>query len=46
MYFFSVMDMLSMFPITYSKYSNCKKPHLMSSSDNRILGNAFYVVYK
>jgi len=43
---FSVLGMLSMLPIIiYSKYSNRKNPHLMSSSDNRILGNAFYVVY-
>jgi len=42
----SVLGMLSMLPITYSKYSDRKNPHLMSSSDNRISGNAFYVVYK
>jgi len=44
--FFSVLDMLSMLPITYSKYSNHKNLHLISSSDNRISGNAFYIVYK
>jgi len=32
------MDMLRMFPITYYKYSDCKNPHMMSSSDNRLLG--------
>jgi len=40
------LDILSMLPITYSKYSGRKNPHLMSSLDNRISGNAFYVVYK
>jgi len=44
--FFSVLDMLSVLPITYSRYSDRKNPHLMSSSDNRISGNTFYVVYK
>jgi len=43
---FSILDMLSMLPNTYSKYSDRKNPHLMSSSDNRISGSAFYVVYK
>jgi len=43
---FSVLGMLSMLPIIYSKYSDRKYPHLMSSSENRISGNAFYVVYK
>jgi len=43
---FSVLGMLSMLHITYFKYSDCKYPHLMSSSDNRISGNAFYAVYK
>jgi len=43
---FSVLDMLSMLPITYSKYSDLKNPHLMSSLNSIISGNAFYVVYK
>jgi len=43
---FSILDMLSMLPISCFKYSDRKNPHLMSSLDNRISGNAFYVVYK
>jgi len=44
--FFSIMPILSILPITYSKYSGRKTPQLMSSSDNRISENAFYVVCK
>jgi len=44
--FFSVLDMLSIPPITYSKYSDGKNPHVMSSSNNRLSGNTFCVVYK
>jgi len=44
LYFFLFFDMLSMLPITYSKYSNRKNSHLKPSSNNRISGNAFYVV--
>jgi len=32
--------------ITYSKYSDHKNSHLVSSLDNRISWNAFYVLYK
>jgi len=43
---FSVLGMLSMFPITYSKYSDRKNHHLMSSSNNRISGNASTYIYE
>jgi len=44
-FFFPVqLGMLIMLPITYSKYSDRKNLHLISSSDNRISGNAFFVV--
>jgi len=43
---FSVLGMLIMLSITYSKYPDRTNPHLMSNSDNRMSGNAFYIVYK
>jgi len=43
--FISILDILCMLHISYSKYSGRKNPHMMSSSDNRISGNALYVVY-
>jgi len=46
LYFFSVLDMLSILPITYSKYSDRTNPHVMSSSNNRLSGNTFFGVYK
>jgi len=34
-----------MIPITYSKYFDRKNPHLMSSLDNILSRNSFYVVH-